>query len=55
MESIDQYRKYAEKCLDWAKTAKSDRECETFLDMVRLWLKAISQIEMATVKNESNQ
>lgn len=34
-----EYREYADECLGWAKTAKSDREREIFLQMAQTWLK----------------
>jgi hypothetical protein len=40
MESAEQFREYAEECLSWAKTARSDRERETFLQMARTWMEA---------------
>jgi hypothetical protein len=30
-----EYREYADECLGWAKTAKSDREREIFLNMAQ--------------------
>jgi hypothetical protein len=38
MESAEQFREYAEECLGWAKTARSDQERETFLQMARTWM-----------------
>jgi hypothetical protein len=34
------YRDYAEECIDWAKTARSDWERDTFLQMAKAWTKA---------------
>ena len=33
-------REFAEEHLDWAKTAKSDRERQTFEQMAEAWLEA---------------
>ncbi len=41
MSSAEEYRKYADECLGWAKAAKSDKEREAFLDMAKAWLAAI--------------
>jgi hypothetical protein len=34
------FREYAAEHLDWAKTAKSDRERQTFEQMAEAWLEA---------------
>jgi hypothetical protein len=36
----NEYREYAAECLEWAATAKSDREREIFLQMANAWLGA---------------
>jgi hypothetical protein len=40
MTTPKEYREYAQECLDWAKTAKSDKEREIFLQMARTWPEA---------------
>jgi hypothetical protein len=40
-----EYREYADECLGWAKTAKSDREREIFLQMAQTWLEAATRAE----------
>jgi hypothetical protein len=40
MSSADDYRSYAQECFDWARTAKSERERDIFLEMTRTWLVA---------------
>jgi hypothetical protein len=35
-----EYREYADECLGWAKTARSDRERRIFLQMAETWLLA---------------
>jgi len=34
------YREFADECVGWAKTAKSDREREIFLQMAQAWAQA---------------
>jgi hypothetical protein len=43
MDTPDHYRKYAQECLDWARTAKTDSEREIFLEVARTWLKAAAE------------
>jgi hypothetical protein len=38
--SSKQYREFADECMHWAKTARSDREKRIFLQMAETWLKA---------------
>ncbi|HEV2716221.1 MAG TPA: hypothetical protein VGU64_13225 [Terriglobales bacterium] len=45
MDSAKHYRDYAEDCLNWAKTAKSDQERETFKRMAQTWLEAAMRAE----------
>jgi hypothetical protein len=45
MDSAKHYRDYAEDCLNWAKTAKSDQERETFKRMAQTWLEAAVRAE----------
>jgi hypothetical protein len=40
-----EYREYADECFGWAKTAKSDREREIFLQMAQTWLEAANLAE----------
>ena len=40
MVSTEEYRKYADECADWAKTAKSQRERNIFLQMAQAWRQA---------------
>jgi hypothetical protein len=35
-----EYREYADECLHWAKTARSEREQRIFLQMAETWLQA---------------
>jgi hypothetical protein len=40
MESAREFQAFADECLGWAKTAKSERERETFLKMAETWIRA---------------
>jgi hypothetical protein len=40
MESARQFQEYAEECLDWAKSARSNQEREIFLQMAQTWMEA---------------
>ena len=40
MSNADEYRRNADECMEWAKTAKSDFERNTFLQMAQTWLAA---------------
>lgn len=43
--STNNYREYADECMDWAKTAKSDNERMIFLQMAQTWLQAAALSE----------
>ena len=45
--TAQEYRENAEECIGWARTARSDREREIFLQMARTWLGAAEQLEAA--------
>jgi hypothetical protein len=45
--SAPEFRAYAAEHLDWAKTAKSDRERQTFEQMAQAWLEAADMWESA--------
>jgi hypothetical protein len=45
MATSKEYREYADECFGWAKTAKSDRERDVFLQMARTWLEAAIRAE----------
>jgi hypothetical protein len=42
MTTAQEYRQYAEECLRWARTAKSDAERTQFLEMANVWVQAAS-------------
>lgn len=45
LTSAKECREFGNECLDWAKTAKSEREREIFLEMARTWLYAAANLE----------
>jgi hypothetical protein len=40
VSSAEQYRSYANECIAWAKTARTERERKIFLEMARTWTEA---------------
>jgi hypothetical protein len=46
--SAAKFREFAAEHLDWAKTAKSDRERQTFEQMAQAWLEAAALWESAS-------
>ena len=55
MLSAKEYRELADECLDWAETAKSDRECKIFLQMAEAWLEVAARAEAKNDKNDPNR
>jgi hypothetical protein len=47
VESVREFQAFADECLDWAKTAKSDRERGIFLQMAETWIRAAILAESA--------
>ena len=45
MASSNEYREFANECMGWAKTARTDRERDLFLDMAKTWLEAAVRLE----------
>ena len=43
MCSFDDYQGYAAECLDWASSAKSEKERTIFLQMTEVWLQAATR------------
>jgi hypothetical protein len=43
--SPKELRENAEECMDWARTARSDRERAIFLQMAETWLQAAERLE----------
>jgi len=46
--SAKEYREFADECMGWAKTARSDREREIFLQMAQTWLWAADRADGKT-------
>jgi hypothetical protein len=44
-----EFREYAEEHFGWAKTARSDRERQTFQQMAQAWLEAAARWESALI------
>ena len=44
----ERIRANADECLDWARTARTDRERQIFLQMARAWLEAATRREGAS-------
>lgn len=45
MTTTKEYRSYADECLGWAGTAKSERERRIFLQMAEAWIEAVARRE----------
>jgi hypothetical protein len=44
--SSNEFLEFAEECLGWAKTARSDNERDIFLQMAEAWLDAAKRSEV---------
>jgi hypothetical protein len=53
MCSVQELRAYADEHLDWARTARTDRERRIFLQMAWAWLEIAIRLE--SVSNSSAQ
>jgi hypothetical protein len=45
MSSAKEYRANADECMDWARTARSERERSIFIQMAQTWLHAAMLLE----------
>jgi hypothetical protein len=45
VSSVEELRAYADEHLGWAKTARTDRERNIFLQMAKTWLEAAAQVD----------
>lgn len=52
MSSAKEFREYADECMGWAKTARSDQEREIFLQMARTWMQAAVLASDAPVQQD---
>jgi hypothetical protein len=50
MSSAKEFREFARECLDWARTAKSEHERATFMQMAQTWTEAAERLELAAVR-----
>jgi hypothetical protein len=48
--SSEQFRENAAECLDWARTAKSEKERGVFLQMAEAWLAAALRCEGSNLR-----
>ena len=44
MTTSNEYQRFADECLRWARGAKSDAERKAFLDMARAWIQAAAKM-----------
>ncbi len=51
--SAKEYREYAEECMGWAKSARTDKERVTFLEMAKTWLQAAALADLSNSPNEA--
>jgi hypothetical protein len=47
MTTADEFRQYAQECLEWAKKAETDDQRQSFLDMARDWTLAALRVGMS--------
>jgi hypothetical protein len=40
-----EFRRYADECLEWAKTTQSDKDRRDFLRMAEAWIQAAALLE----------
>lgn len=48
--SLKKFQDFADECLGWAKTAKSDNERDVFLQMAQFWLEAAMLSEVGPTR-----
>jgi hypothetical protein len=47
MSSAKKFREFARECLEWARTARSKAERDTFTQMAQTWIEAAQRLELA--------
>ena len=52
MTTPDEFRQFADECLQAAREAKTDAERKAFLDMAKAWTKAAAQLTGGEVSIE---
>ena len=45
MSSPKELREYADECIGWARSARTDNERDIFLQMARTWIEAATRLE----------
>jgi hypothetical protein len=45
VSSPKEEREYADECIGWARTARTDQERDIFLQMARTWIEAAVRLE----------
>jgi hypothetical protein len=45
MFNQNQFRQFADECIAWARSTRSECERQQFLDMARLWMTAARQLD----------
>jgi hypothetical protein len=48
----EDYYAYADECFDWARTARTEKERDIFLQMARTWLEAAARANAKTRPTE---
>jgi hypothetical protein len=46
MATADEFREYAQECIQWAEEAETDEQRQSFLDMARDWTLAALRLTM---------
>jgi hypothetical protein len=50
MATADEYQRFAEECMSWARGAKTDADRKAFLDMARAWTQAAAKMNSIVVR-----
>jgi hypothetical protein len=53
MSEADQFRRYAQEALLWARQSKTEREKRALLELARTWAQAAVERERTVVVNDS--
>jgi hypothetical protein len=49
MATADEYLRFADECMSWARGAKTDGERKAFLDMAKAWTLAAAKVNGGVV------
>jgi hypothetical protein len=55
MSLAQEYRLFADECLEWAKSANTDYEREIYLNMARDWLAAATSPPLAPSDSDASE